>query len=275
MPKINVYLSDDLAAAVREAGISVSPVCQQALAEAVRAVRASREASSAIRAPGFDPQQQPDIGRHVNHHMTPRLRRVIRRAHELVEPPGAVATEDLLVAVLDEPGNLGVLVLQSLGVDLAALRDDARRVADDAREDTPRAVGAAEQRGRSPRRRTGRRRVNGPRWQKNCSSASPSPPVLSWRRPSTWPPSSVTNSSVASTWSPRSATTKKARPVRSCAERGVTSSAVGEAIPAALAGAKLGFGQSGGTGESRLTDRLEQVIHRLDQFDERLRAGGL
>ncbi len=83
VPKINVYLSDDLAAAVREAGISVSPVCQQALAEAVRAVRASREASSAIRARGFDPGQQPDISsaRRPAHDAAPPSR----------HPPGARA----------------------------------------------------------------------------------------------------------------------------------------------------------------------------------------
>ena len=61
--------------------------------------------------PASTHERQPDISRHVAHHMTPRLRRVIRRAHELVEPPGAVGTEDLLVGVLDEPGNLGVVVL--------------------------------------------------------------------------------------------------------------------------------------------------------------------
>ena len=37
MPKINVYLPDDLAAAVKEAGVPVSSVCQQALVEAVLA----------------------------------------------------------------------------------------------------------------------------------------------------------------------------------------------------------------------------------------------
>ena len=47
MPKINVYLPDDLATAVREAGIPVSPVCQKALAEAVRLVgRAGRQSST-------------------------------------------------------------------------------------------------------------------------------------------------------------------------------------------------------------------------------------
>ena len=34
-PKINVYLPDDLAAEVKAAGIPVSAVCQQALADAV------------------------------------------------------------------------------------------------------------------------------------------------------------------------------------------------------------------------------------------------
>ena len=63
---------------------------------------------------GFDPEQQPEVSRHVSRHMTPRLRRVIRRAHELVEAPGAVGTEHLLIGVLDEPGNLGILVLESL-----------------------------------------------------------------------------------------------------------------------------------------------------------------
>ncbi len=35
MPKVNVYLPDALAAEVREAGISISPVCQRALEQEV------------------------------------------------------------------------------------------------------------------------------------------------------------------------------------------------------------------------------------------------
>src|ERR1700712_422871 len=38
MPKINVYLPEGLAIAVRDAGIPVSAVCQRALADAVAAV---------------------------------------------------------------------------------------------------------------------------------------------------------------------------------------------------------------------------------------------
>ena len=39
-PKINVYLPDDLAAEVKAAGIPVSAVCQQALADALAASQA-------------------------------------------------------------------------------------------------------------------------------------------------------------------------------------------------------------------------------------------
>ncbi len=41
MPKLTIYLSDDLAAAVKDAGISVSPVCQRALEQEVRSMRAT------------------------------------------------------------------------------------------------------------------------------------------------------------------------------------------------------------------------------------------
>jgi ATP-dependent Clp protease ATP-binding subunit ClpA len=43
MPKINVYLPDDLAEAVRETGVPVSAICQRALDRAVRRVTALRE----------------------------------------------------------------------------------------------------------------------------------------------------------------------------------------------------------------------------------------
>jgi len=43
MPKINVYLPDDLAEAVKDSGVPVSAVCQRALEQAVRRVTAIRE----------------------------------------------------------------------------------------------------------------------------------------------------------------------------------------------------------------------------------------
>jgi ATP-dependent Clp protease ATP-binding subunit ClpA len=46
MPKINVYLPDDLAEAVKDAGVPVSAVCQRALEQAVRRVTAIREVTA-------------------------------------------------------------------------------------------------------------------------------------------------------------------------------------------------------------------------------------
>ena len=80
MPKINVYLPDDLAAAVRAAGIPVSPVCQHALATAVRTVNRARKAISAIRDPGFDPGHHPVLGSSLHSRMTPRLAEAFRLA---------------------------------------------------------------------------------------------------------------------------------------------------------------------------------------------------
>ena len=43
MPKINVYLPDDLADAVRDTGVPVSAICQRALEQAVRRITAIRQ----------------------------------------------------------------------------------------------------------------------------------------------------------------------------------------------------------------------------------------
>jgi ATP-dependent Clp protease ATP-binding subunit ClpA len=48
MPKINVYLPDELAEAVKDAGVPVSAVCQRALEQAVRRVTAIREVAAEI-----------------------------------------------------------------------------------------------------------------------------------------------------------------------------------------------------------------------------------
>ncbi len=123
MPKINVYLPDDLAAAVRAAGVPVSPVCQQALAAAVRAVNSVRQAISAIRDPGFHPGHHPVLGRRVQSRMTPRLAEAVRLAGLY---PGRTGTGQLLLGVLAEGHNLGIRLLQAIDIDpeelAAALR---------------------------------------------------------------------------------------------------------------------------------------------------------
>jgi len=114
VPKINVYLPDDLARAVRRARVPVSAVCQQALEEAVRRVTAVTEATSARGSAAF-------AGRGP---FTDRLRRSLTRARdESVERGhGWVGTEHLLLGMLGERRNLGVAVLEALDVDLQELR---------------------------------------------------------------------------------------------------------------------------------------------------------
>lgn len=116
MPKINVYLPDDLASAVREAQLPVSGICQAALERAVRDVSSVR---------GTDqppPEERPALG--LFGRFTPRARHAItlaeRAAREI--PHNYVGTEHALLGVIDEGGNLAVKVLASLDIDLADLR---------------------------------------------------------------------------------------------------------------------------------------------------------
>ncbi|MGH2887548.1 MAG: Clp protease N-terminal domain-containing protein, partial [Solirubrobacteraceae bacterium] len=139
MPKINVYLPDELAAAVREAGLSVSPICQRALAEAVRVVGETREAAALIREPNFDLQRYPEVNARVAGRMTGHLRHALDRAREAAGAGGLVKTEHLLVGVLDEPDNLGTQVLRALDVDVGRLREATVRAGKaDARRGGPR-----------------------------------------------------------------------------------------------------------------------------------------
>ena len=68
MPKINVYLPDDLAEAVRASGVPVSTVCQRALETAVRDASATK--------------------------ITPTFERFTPRAKAVVGKAGMLATED-------------------------------------------------------------------------------------------------------------------------------------------------------------------------------------
>ena len=136
MPKINVYLPDDLAEAVRETGIPVSAVCQQALEQAVRRV-------TAIRAISPDELAGEDVSARLAH-FTARARSVVRRAVELAAAEGVrtVGTRHLLAALLDEEGNLALRVLAVLEIDPGALRRAL------ALESTSPAAGASEGAGR-------------------------------------------------------------------------------------------------------------------------------
>ena len=104
MPKINVYLPDDLADAVRDSGVPVSAICQRALEQSARRV-------AAIRAADLDAELELP-------RFTDRARTAIRLAVEAARADGApqVGSGHLLRGVLDEGQNLALRVLAALDV---------------------------------------------------------------------------------------------------------------------------------------------------------------
>lgn len=112
MPKINVYLSDDLAKEVREANLPVSTICQLALEDTLAELTAVRSVA----------REMPRAG--LLRRFTPKARAVLVTARSVAEAHHAaqVDTEHLLVGLLDDPTNLGVEVLESLDIDLVELR---------------------------------------------------------------------------------------------------------------------------------------------------------
>lgn len=119
MPKINVYVPDALADAVRAAGIPVSTVCQRALEDALRATTALREGARTELAELPAGVSLPGRG-------TPRLVHALDLAFDASRSRdhGFVGTEHLLLGMLDEPGNLGVRVVELMGVSTSDLRDE-------------------------------------------------------------------------------------------------------------------------------------------------------
>lgn len=121
MPKINVYLSDELAEAVKEANLPVSAICQRALEHAVRRMTSIREMVLTDADPG---------GRFSR--FTDRARNVLALALDDAHADGrSVDTEHLLAAMLTEGNNLALRVLKSMEIEPAELAAalDTRRPA--------------------------------------------------------------------------------------------------------------------------------------------------
>ncbi|WP_055588870.1 Clp protease N-terminal domain-containing protein [Peterkaempfera griseoplana] len=152
MPKINVYLPDDLAEAVKEAGLPVSAICQRALEQAVRRVTAIRETALG------DLDLQEPTGALA--HFTARTRAALKLAVEQAEAQAGeqsgqqgaagIGTAQLLGGLLAEGGNLALQVLRALEIEPAQVqRDLSRRTP----EQEPAAAGADD--GPGPRRLSG------------------------------------------------------------------------------------------------------------------------
>ncbi|MFC7531247.1 Clp protease N-terminal domain-containing protein [Actinoplanes sp. GCM10030250] len=110
MPKINVYLPDDLADAVRETGLPVSPICQRALEHAVRRITTIRQAVLDELDPAWLAERLPSF--------TPRLVTALTLAVRRAQETGAAAvtTGDLLHGVLTEGQNLALQILTAMDV---------------------------------------------------------------------------------------------------------------------------------------------------------------
>lgn len=122
MPKINVYVPDELAEAVKEAGIPVSAVCQRALETAVRRVTAIREAV-------ISPSAELDDRSGRLSHFTARARTVVKLAIEQARERSAaeVGTEHLLHGIVAEGGNLALQVLSALEIEPAQITRELER----------------------------------------------------------------------------------------------------------------------------------------------------
>jgi ATP-dependent Clp protease ATP-binding subunit ClpC len=107
MPKINVYLPDDLADAVRDTAIPVSAICQRALDLAVRRITAVRQATR-------DNLDDQDLSALLPS-FTERAVTVLSLARDTAGP--AVTTGDLVNAIVTEGGNLAMRVLRSIEID--------------------------------------------------------------------------------------------------------------------------------------------------------------
>ena len=118
MPKINVYLPDDLADAVRESGLPVSTICQRALEEAVRRI-------TAIRQTALDEIDADQLTARLPS-FTPRAVAVIAMSVDAARAAGAtnVGTGRLLRAMIEQRDNLAIRVLQAMEIDPAALSWD-------------------------------------------------------------------------------------------------------------------------------------------------------
>ena len=110
MGKVNVYLPDDLEAAVRASGLSISAICQQAVADVLVTAEALAERG----------EQQHDLGSILSGatRITPRLRSILETLADDGEGDGAITAHDLFGAIALHGDNVGATILRMAGVAL-------------------------------------------------------------------------------------------------------------------------------------------------------------
>ncbi|GAA1637241.1 Clp protease N-terminal domain-containing protein [Actinoplanes couchii] len=111
MPKINVYLPDDLAEAVKDSGVPVSSICQRALHQAVRFVTTIHQTVRGDLEPGELADRLPQF--------TALARDAIRTAIDNARTASApgVSTGHLLTGILSANEGMAVDLLRAVDVD--------------------------------------------------------------------------------------------------------------------------------------------------------------
>ena len=149
MPKINVYLPEGLALAVRDAGIPVSAVCQRALADAVAAVDAGLGAEhpgSGHPGSGGLAGGQSEESARLRTRLTQRAEKALAVAAEHAAAANQPATSiELVEGLVAEGANLALAVLRGLDIDPEDLRSELRATVSAARQ-TPQARQASQAR---------------------------------------------------------------------------------------------------------------------------------
>jgi ATP-dependent Clp protease ATP-binding subunit ClpC len=122
MPKINVYLPDDLAEAVKEADVPISAVCQAALELAVRRVTTIRQ----LVASGLDSDAlAARLPRFTEKALT-AFRLAATQAREAGAP--LIGTEHLLSGLLAEGSNLALPVMHAMDIEGSAVKVEVDQV---------------------------------------------------------------------------------------------------------------------------------------------------
>lgn len=121
MPKINVYLPDELAEAVKDAGVPVSAICQRALEQAVRRI-------TAIRQTALGELEADDLTERLPR-FTARARTVVKLAIDQARADGSpnVGSGHLLAGMLAEGENLALHVLRAVEIDPAHVQRELER----------------------------------------------------------------------------------------------------------------------------------------------------
>jgi ATP-dependent Clp protease ATP-binding subunit ClpA len=112
LPKVNVYLPDDLAESVRAASLPISAICQAALRDALRQaiIRQETIVERTLKLP-----DKVELSLPVTHHVVAALMLAYPAAAS--RQRSTVDTEHILLGVLDEGENLALRVIETLEID--------------------------------------------------------------------------------------------------------------------------------------------------------------